>query len=164
MTPMPAPLNRLKRAAGFTLTEVLCAIGIGAITITALFSAFNAGFSILTITREDQRATQILLQKTEAFRLFTWAQLSNCPTAFQEYYYPAGVTSSNAGTIYYGTINAIGDPTNIPTSTTYRTNVHLITVSVSWTNLFTGKNKGHTRTMQTMNAFNGMQTYLKGKS
>ncbi len=163
MTPMPAQLNRRKKVAGFTLTEVLCAIGIGAITIAALFSAFSVGWSILTVTREDQRATQILLQKTEAFRLFTWPQLSNCPAAFQENYYPAGMTSSNAGTIYYGTINAIGDPTNIPVSTTYRTNVHLITVSVSWTNLFAGKNKGHTRTMQTMNSFNGMQTYLKGK-
>ena len=149
--------------AAFTLVEVLCSIAIASIMIGVLFAALDGGFAILQVTRDDLRATQILLQKNEAFRLFTWPQLSNCPTTFVEYYNPAGAASGSGGTTYYGTINAIGAATNIPSSATYRTNIHLITITVSWTNGFAGKNVNHTRQMQTMNALGGMQNYLFGK-
>ncbi|MBW8864005.1 MAG: hypothetical protein JF609_03595 [Verrucomicrobia bacterium] len=143
--------------------ELICAVAVAAIMISVLFRTFTTGFSILKVTREDLRATQILLQKTEAFRLFTWPELTNCPTSFTEYYYPAGTTNGSAGTLYYGTINPIGTATNIPDTAPYKANVHLITITVSWTNDFSGHQVGHTRMMQTMNAFGGMESYLIGK-
>jgi len=158
------PVKRTGRfSGGFTLVEIICAVAVAAIMISVLFRTFTMGFSILKVTREDLRATQILLQKTEAFRLFTWPQLTNCPTAFTEYYYPAGTTNGSAGTLYYGTINATGTATNIPDTAPYKANVHLITITVSWTNDFAGHQVGHTRMMQTMNAFGGMESYLIGK-
>lgn len=148
---------------GFTLVEIICAVAVASIMIAVLFRTFTMGFSILKVTREDLRATQILLQKTEAFRLFTWPQLTNCPTTFTEYYYPAGTTNGSAGTLYFGTITPTGTATNIPDTAPYKANVHLITITVTWTNEFAGHQVGHTRMMQTMNAFGGMESYLIGK-
>ena len=155
--------QRRSSTTAFTLVEVLCSITIAAIMAAVLFAGLDGGFAILRVTRDDLRATQILLQKTEAFRLFTWAQLSNSPTTFVEYYNPLGTSNSTAGTVYYGTINAIGTATNIPSSATYRTNIHLITVTLFWTNDFTGKLVSHSRQVQTMNAIGGMQNYLFGQ-
>ena len=142
--------------------EVLCSIVIASISIAALFAAFSNGYTILRVTRDDLRATQILTQKTEAVRLLTWQELSNCPTAFQDYFYPPGVTNGTQGTVFYVTITPFGDPTNIPNSVSYRTNIHLITINVAWTNGINQKVVAHHRLTQTMLANDGMQTYIYG--
>lgn len=152
--------TRRRSACGFTLVEVICAIAIGAISASVLFVGFDMGYGILQNTRDDLRATQILLQKTEAIRLFKWQDLSNAPTSFQEYYYPSGTTNGTQGSLFYGTLNATGYPTDIiPASTGYVTNIHLVTITVNWTNGV----HAHSRTMQTLNAAQGMQNYLYGK-
>jgi prepilin-type N-terminal cleavage/methylation domain-containing protein len=152
--------TRRRSACGFTLVEVICAIAIGAISASVLFVGFDMGYGILGNTRDDLRATQILLQKTEAIRLFTWTQLSQATNSFQEYYYPSGTNSGIQGTLFYGTFNATGYPTDIiPASTGYVTNIHLVTITVNWTNGV----HAHSRTMQTLNAAQGMQNYLYGK-
>jgi prepilin-type N-terminal cleavage/methylation domain-containing protein len=149
--------------SGFTLVEVLCAIAIAAFMVAVLFAAVDGGYGVLQETRDDMRATQILMEKTEAFRLFTWPQLSNAPTTFVQYYYPNGITNSSAGTTYCGIINATGVATNIPSSAGYQANIHLITITISWTNNFAGKPVAHSRQVQTMNALGGMQSYLFGQ-
>ena len=134
----------------------MCSIAIAAIMVTVLFYGFNNGFAMLRQTRDDLRATQILMQKTEAFRLYTWPELTNCPTTFQAYYNPLGIKNHSAGTLFYGTLDTTEDATNIPASVPYRSALHLITITVSWTNAW----GGHTRTMQTLSARDGMQNYL----
>ena len=154
-----AEINRNERPIsrrGFTLVEVVCAIAIAAIMVSVLFHGFDNGFAILRSTRDNMRATQILMQKTEAFRLYTWAQLSNCPASFQEYYNPLGVTNNSAGTLFYGTLSTTGEATNIPASSDYRTNLLLSTITISWTNAW----GAHSLQMQTLSAKNGMQNYL----
>jgi prepilin-type N-terminal cleavage/methylation domain-containing protein len=157
--PMPTRENS-RQLVGYTLVEVLCAVVIAAISAAVLFAGFDNGFAILRTTREDLRATQILMQKTEAVRLLTWPQLSNCPTTFQEYFYPAGSGATNGGTLYYGTINALGTATNVPDSASYKSNLHLITISLFWTNYVSSNATIHIRQMQTLSAQAGMQSYL----
>lgn len=152
--------GRSCRSAGYTLVEVLCAVLIAAISAAVLFVGFDNGFAILRTTREDMRATQILMQKTEAVRLCTWQQLTNCPTTFKEYYYPAGTT--NAGTLYWGTLSTTGVATNVPDSAAYKNNLHLITIRLVWTNFVGAKLVPHSRQMQTLSAKYGMQNYLFG--
>lgn len=155
-----------RQQAGYTLVEVLCSIFIAAVTVTVLFYGFNNGFAILRTTREDLRATQILMQKTEAFRLFTWAQLTNAQNStatFQESYNPSG-GASNAGTVYYGSLSAVGPATNIPDTVPYKSNLHLITITVNWTNSVGTKAVAHTRQVQTLSALAGMQNYFSSTS
>jgi prepilin-type N-terminal cleavage/methylation domain-containing protein len=149
-----------RRKTGYTLVEVLCAITVATIAAGALFVGFDNGFAILRTTREDLRATQILMQKTEAFRLYTWQQLTQAQSSqsiFREYYYPQG-TSTNQGTLYVGTLSLTGAPTFSP----YSNYLHLITITLNWTN-YVGKTPiAHSRQMQTLSAQNGMQGYLFG--
>jgi len=146
----------------FTLVEVLMSVGILAIMVVSLYAAFISGFASIKTTREELRATQILTQKLEAIRLCTWAQLSNCPAAFQEYYDPLGVTNSTAGAIYAGTFSTTGVATNIADSVSYKTSLHLITLTVTWTNYINNSPIIHTRQMQTLSAYNGLQNYIWG--
>lgn len=158
------PVNQREASrseAGYTLVEVICAVLIAAIAASVLFVGFDNGFAILRTTREDLRATQILMQKTEAVRLYTWEQLTqaNTPGTFKEYYYPSGTGTNGPGTLYWGTISTLGTPSNdIPPS--YRDNLHLITITVNWTNYIGPKAVAHSRQMQTLSAISGMQNYL----
>jgi prepilin-type N-terminal cleavage/methylation domain-containing protein len=149
--------------AAFTLLEVMAALAIGLIMISVLFVGIQQGTFVLSNSREDLRATQVLLQKAEAIRLLTWPELSNCPTSFQTAYYPNGATNT-PGIVYYGSLSALDTPTNIPSSVSYQTNVHLITVTITWTNSISGTSVPHTRTLMTYSALNGMQNYLYGTS
>ncbi|HWY29524.1 MAG TPA: hypothetical protein VNX46_02140 [Candidatus Acidoferrum sp.] len=148
-------------AEAFTLLEVMAALTIGLIMIAVLFVGIQQGNFILTNTRDDLRATQILLQKAEAIRLLTWPQLTNCPTTFQTYFYPGG-GSTNQGITYYGTLSAIGTATNIPNTVSYQPSVHLITISITWTNFISNRLISHSRSLQTLSAVSGMQNYLYG--
>lgn len=146
----------------YSLIEVLISVVILAVMILALYSAFIFGFASIKTNREDLRATQMLDQRLEAVRLCTWAQLSNYPATFTDYYDPTGVSSNRGGAIYYGTISTTGVATNIPDTASYKSQVHLITVSVLWTN-YTGKTPiVHQRQMQTLSAYNGLQNYIWG--
>lgn len=150
-----------RRNSGYTLVEVVCAVLIAAIAASVLFVGFDNGFAILRTTREDLRATQILMQKTEAFRLYTWQQLTqaNTPGTFKEYYFPTGTGTNNPGTLYWGTVSTLGEATNVG-SASYKDSLHLITITVVWTNYVGAKAVAHTRQMQTLSAISGMQNYL----
>ena len=155
--------NAGRALQAYSLIEVLISVVILAIMMLSLYSAFIFGFASIKTNREDLRATQMLVQKLEAIRLCTWTQLSNCPTTFVDYYDPSGVASNNAGDVYYGTISTTGAATNIPNTVAYQSQVHLITVSVTWTNYVNNQSPiAHTRQMQTLSAYNGLQNYIFG--
>jgi len=153
---------RSRRAvAGFSLAELMIAVGLLAVMGLSLYITFNSGFGSVSLTREEERATQIMSQKLEAIRLLTWAQLSNCPTSFKEFYNPQGIANNTAGTVYYGTLSTHDPATNISSSLTYYSAVHMITVTLTWTNNFNGTAPiGHTRQMQTLSAVEGLQNYI----
>ncbi len=62
---------------GYTFVEVLVAAGILGFVGASLYAAFAAGFVVIQTTRENLRATQIMVQKLEAVRLFTWSQVND---------------------------------------------------------------------------------------
>jgi len=130
-----------------------------AFMMVAFFSSIGFGFKSIGSTREDLRATQLMMQKLEAVRLCRWSQLTNCPTTFSDSLVPTA-TNGLTGTIYGGTLNTLGAANSLPAA--YRDKVRLITVSVTWTN-GTGNNKiVRTRQMQTLSAYNGIQNYIYG--
>lgn len=161
-----APERANRGGLGYTFAEVLIAAGILGFVATSLCFGFNSGFCLIQSTRENLRATQIMLQKTEAIRLFTWSQIgdtnSYLKSTFTEVYDPLGATNSSSGPKYLGyvtaSVPAIGD---LPEA--YRTNMRTITVSLTWTNYSGSKAIVQKREMRTRVARNGMQNYIWGK-
>ncbi len=146
--------------AAYTVAEVVVAVLVLTTIATAYYAALSYGFQIVQASREDLRATQILMQRTESIRLCRWTQLTNTIT-FTERYDPLGTTNNTAGTIYVGTIST-NAPSNIPDSAAYKNNIRLVTVTVYWTNYNGKKPVVHSRQMQTEAARYGLQNYLYG--
>jgi type II secretory pathway pseudopilin PulG len=143
-----------KRIVATTLVEVVMAVAILGVFIAGIMNCFGYGFFSVELARENQRATQILLEKAESVRLYNWAQVTTpgfIPPTFMDVYDPQ---SSNApGITYTGTIAV----TNYPGSTSYSANIRQIIVTVNWT---TGGRIPHTRSLATLVAKDGEQNYV----
>ncbi len=158
-----SPADTTSPQSAYTFAEVLVAAAILGVATTSIYAAFSAGFCLMQSTRENLRATQILVQKMEAIRLLTWNQV--CDTnlylkpGFTENYDPSGVTTNCGGAKYVGYITA-NTPSSLPDA--YRTNMLTLTMTLYWTNYNGAKPVVHTREMQTRVARNGMQNYIWG--
>ena len=171
--------NSLKiRSAAFTLVEVLVGIALLGIVVTALYSGMTYGLARTAITREEIRATQVMLEKMEQLRLYRWDQVNYnydpddpedptdpfdsvdphdvadelsefiIPANFMEPFTPG---STNANDLqFFGTFSITNSPM---ADASYSNALRMITVSVTWTN----GAKVKTRTMQTLFAKYGMQ-------
>jgi prepilin-type N-terminal cleavage/methylation domain-containing protein len=141
-----------------TLIEVLMATVIIAILGSGVISSINYGLFIMRITRENQRATQVMLERLESIRLYNWDQVTNngfVPVVFSEAYDPSAPTNAQ-GIIYYGTM-AIASPVFSGTTPSYADTMRQFTVTLQWTNAGA---VAHTRTINTYVAQNGMQNYV----
>ncbi len=148
--------------SGFTLVETLVATFIAAIVLPTIYAGLAVGFSMIQIAREDQRATQVIVQRMEAIRLSPYTALQDAaayPTNVTEYYSPGGQTNGTGGAAYKVTY------TWTPVSTfgslmppCYRSNMVLVTVGATWRS---GKVE-RTRSMQTYVARYGIRRYVCG--
>jgi hypothetical protein len=145
--------------------ELLIGAGMAAIVYAAVFCGVSQTFRILNSSRENLRATQIIVSRLEGIRLEAWTtnQLFNTafvPTNFTEYFYPQGLNSTtNEGTIYGGTVAIKVSPT-MSNTPSYSSNLAQVTVTVNWTNGVSGITNVHTRTMTTYVAQYGLQNYV----
>src|SRR5690242_10160436 len=94
--------------SGFTFIETMVAVFTGAVMLTALYLSFAFGYAAVKLSREDLRATQILLQQMETLRLTSFSAIQG--TTFTDYYDPSGATNGTSGAVYTITIT-----TNAPT-------------------------------------------------
>ena len=86
-------INPNPSARAFTLVEVLMATSITTITLIGLLGGISYGFSEIKLSRESLRATQVILEKMEGIRLYTFDQLTSSnmvPATFTAAYYPLG--------------------------------------------------------------------------
>lgn len=139
-----------------TLVDVLMATAILGIMAGGVFGSFRYGFFTLQLVRENQRATQILLEKVETIRLYNWEQIQPTnnfiPATFTDVYDPQSATTSGRGTTYTGTVNVA--PSSL--SSSYAANLRELTVTLSWTT----RNIPHTRSLKTYIAKDGIQNYV----
>ena len=159
---MPDPANRSRqRTAAFTIAELVIAIGFIGLLVFSLYSGFSAGFAVIKVARENLRATQLLMQRMDTIRLYTWSQLTTntIPTNFFERYDPLG----NSGVTYAGRVNIGVPPSGSGLPDVYRPNMLQVTATVFWTNRFGASNLVvRSRAMQTFVARYGMQPYIYG--
>jgi len=143
----------------FTFTEIVVATAVMVIIFLALFSGIAYGLTEVQLSRENLRATQILLERMEGIRLYTFDQLVSSNMfagSFTATYYPLAMTNqSSQGIVYYGEF-AISDP---QTGTDYNANLRTITASVTWTNTYLSKQITRNRQMQTIVGRYGIQNY-----
>lgn len=135
------------RVGGATFVEVIVGMWLLTMMVVGVFGGFSFGFSVIKLSQEDTRASQILLQKVETLRVYDWSKITNG-------YFPTNFTatfSTNGGATYQGTI-AIGPA---PMTESYSNSVRQLTASLSW--ISTGVPRH--RTLTTLVSENGIQTY-----
>ena len=150
---------RLRKLA-YTLVEVIVCVALIVILFVSLYGGMSTGFALTQASRENLRATQIMLEYMEGIRLYNWDQLTQSnwiPGSFTRYYYPLANTNAgeSLGIPYYGTVTITTNPVMNPTAV-YSANMASVTVALAWTNAAVP----HSRTMTTYVARNGMQNYI----
>ena len=147
-------------AAGFTLAEVMVAVGVLGVSFVSLYAGMSAGFAMTRLSRENLRATQIMMEKMEGIRLFNWNQVtfSNMiPTNFIERYYPGVGGGQPSGVTYRGTIEVSSPASqNFYPARSYDNNLRVVTVQVEWES----GDVTRRRQMSTLVSKNGLQNYV----
>jgi type II secretory pathway pseudopilin PulG len=148
--------NARTRSAAFTMIEVMMASGLAGVFFLAFMGGFSATFKGVQIDRENSRAAQILLEKTELIRLYNWDQVTGndtnttIPTSFTAPFYP---DTNNGGFTYTGTVVI---STNSPVTETYSNDIRCVTITLTWTSGAVARS----RTMSTFVSRYGLQNYI----
>lgn len=112
--------------------------------------------SLTQVTRENLRATQLILEKFETIRLYTWDQINGVNGfAIPAYFtnsYAVDTTGASSGVTYTGTMSI----TAAPIGTTYSSDMKLVTVTLTWWSAGVQRS----RTMETLIARQGLQQYV----
>jgi type II secretory pathway pseudopilin PulG len=143
--------SRLREA--FSIVEVLIGMAVAGIVFVSLYAGISAAFGVLQMTRENLRATQIMVEKMETIRLYNWQQLNETgfiPQTFTAPYHPLG--DGDGGLLFSGKLVI----TNAPFNHTYAEDVRLIRVELNWTS---GRVE-RKREMSTLVTRNGLQNYI----
>jgi hypothetical protein len=144
----------------FSIIEATIGMAVVGIALVSLFAAMSATWNLMQVAREDLRATQIMVDKLETIRLYSWLQINGTnsngsntfliPKTFTAYYYPIG-TNTN-GLAYTGQLII----TNPPITASYSNNMKLVTVRLSWKS---GKTT-RAREMSSLVSKDGLQRYI----
>ena len=144
-----------KRQTAATLVEVVAAVAILAISAAGLMGAMANGFFSVQLTRENQRATQIMIERAEMARLYNWDQVT-APgfilTNFVASYDPQ--SPGGGGVFYTGRVQVASLP--FSPAPNYATNMRQLTVTLNWQT----KGINRTRTLTTLLGRDGLQNYV----
>ena len=162
--------RRRQACAGLSLFEVCVGMGLMGIVIVSMYAVVSSGFGVVQMERENIRATQILVEKMDALRLYTWDQLTDpsfIPSTFTATFTPTNETNPNivaigtkpdngqtAEVIYNGAIAIAAGPADA----TYSNDMKTVTVSISWKSGAVGMTR--TRQFTTYVTKNGLQSYI----
>ena len=148
------------------MVEVMVGVAVFGVIFVSLYAGVTFGFNSVQLARENLRATQILVEKMEVIRLYSWDEINEAgfiPTTFTNAYSPgATITAMQGnkevlilaeGVTYFGTLTV----TNSGLSTeNYRQNLKRIDLTVRWT---TGRLQ-RSRSLSTLVTQDGLQSYV----
>jgi len=149
--PMKGHVDVSRRTAAFTLMEGLIGVAVMGVVFVALYTGMAAGFQSIRTSQENLRATQIMVERFEALRLYNWEQITTkgfIPEKFAAKFAP---NSKSPGITYVGSIQ-ISDLPGPP----YRNDLRSVTVTLSWTT----NGRARTRTVTSYVARYGLQHYI----
>ena len=149
------------RWSGFTLIEAVVATGVIGLIFVALYSGLAWGISTIRMSRENLRATQLLAEKMDALRLYTWSQVTDgkfIPKTFTASYSPASSTNSQ-GVVYSGAISIDtldkGPDKDVFKTVNYKDSMRRVTIQLNWQS----GNISRSRALSTYVTQNGLQSY-----
>ena len=116
------------------------------------YSVSSTGFSTIRVNQESVRADQILVEKLETFRLYPWSSITN--SGFISANFTNNFYAGNGAT-YIGSVQITNAVTSPPLNNLYSNSIRQVTVTLNWTSAGVPR----TRTMSTLVAQNGVQTY-----
>ncbi len=149
-----------KASLAFGLTEVLVGSAVAGVVLLAVFAGMGSSFEIMQLSREDMRATQIMVERLEAIRGSGWSKLTNStPPAFTEYFTPNSSGSGGAGVAFNGVV-ILSAPTFATTPSpvpTYLSDMTNVTIQLTWMNSASGTTRfRRVRSMSTFVTKNGI--------
>jgi len=121
------------RDCGFTITEVVFGFAIFGIVFAALLAGLTLNVSTVKSARETVRATQIMEDKLDTLRLYSWEQITTPGFITNQFYVPFSPTNALAaaegpGVTYTGLITIATSPL----TESYQTNIMRITIDLYW--------------------------------
>lgn len=146
-------MKRARECRAAALIEAVLGIVVVSLVAGATLAGLNFGAMSLRLTRENTRASQILLEKVETLRLYTWDQVNSngfMPGSFTALYDPQN--SNNPGILYRGTVSI----TTPGLDSSYSNDLRLISVNLRWR---TGELERQ-RTFTTLYSRYGMQDFI----
>lgn len=147
---------KINSQAASSLAEVLAAVTILGISAAGLMAAMANGFRTVEFARENQRATQILMEQAEMIRLYSWDQINSpgiVPTNFTAVFDPQA--DGGKGLSYRCKVAIANVPSSV-FSTSYAANMRQVTLILNWTS----KDVPRSRTNYTLVAKDGFQNYV----
>lgn len=138
-----------------SLIEVVMAVCVVGLVSAGLMGSISCGFTMLSRTRENQRATQVMLEKVETLRLYSWSQINSngfVPVKFTELLNPLDVDKKNPSLIT-GTMVV----EKFPFATSYSNSVKQVKMTLEWRGV---GNLLRKRQFTTFIAQDGMQNYV----
>jgi prepilin-type N-terminal cleavage/methylation domain-containing protein len=140
-------------ARGFTLIEVLMAMGVIGVLVLVLYSAIANSAAMTRNCQENSRVTQILSDKMDTVRLYNWAQI-NVSNNFLLTNFTVGIDPlvPTSKSYYTGSISVV----QAPLTERYKSNLLEVSVTVNWV---TGK-RPQTRSMTTYVTRYGLNSYI----
>ena len=143
----------LSQRSAFSLMEIMVAVAIAGITFISLYAGFSTGLAVVQLARENLRAVQILQEKMETIRLYTWEQINSAgfiPAHFTDVFYTS--TQAASGLIYTGAVTIAA----APLTEAYSNDLRLISVEVTWSSAKVLRK----REMSTLVGRYGLQNYI----
>jgi hypothetical protein len=140
----------------YTFAEVMVSVLAVGMVGVSFYVAMSAGFRLIGSARENLRATQILVERSENLRLYSWAQLPAVATNFTEPYDPYATNSLK----FYGKVS-LSLPNNVPAA--YQNQMRLVNMEVRWTNYNGSTAIPQYRQLQTFVSRYGIQNYVYGQ-
>ncbi len=155
-TPPPLARRRESPAAGFSIFEVLVASSILVLVISTSLTVLQYGMRAVDTARNLTLASQICQSALEVLRLQNWAQISALPSSATIDI--RTVISSGSSSTLDTTLNSLtGLFTCTRTVTDPKTNMRVITITVSWHG---NDGRAHTVSTQSRYAKNGLNDYI----
>jgi type II secretory pathway pseudopilin PulG len=146
-----------RRSQGFSLVEAVVGVALMGLVCMALFSGLcNSTFSV-QLARENLRATQIMAEKLDTIRLYSWKQITNATYIREDFKAPLHAPDplsprTNSAAVYDGAIYI----ETAPIAEGYGKDMRLVTVELKWK---TGRLQ-RSRSMSTLVSRYGIYKYV----